>query len=86
MSITNGEAIGALHALKIMTGSVANEALALAIEALEQPKSDPVKHGHWRSFWDEARGKRYGCSECAASEPDVRDFCPNCGARMDGEV
>ena len=41
----------------------------------------PVRHGKWieKSYW------RYECSECGEL-PDggLTDYCPNCGAKMDG--
>ena len=51
----------------------------------------PVKHGHWieidhsENFGD----YHFVCSECKCNTPDrayvvAPDFCPNCGARMDG--
>lgn len=46
----------------------------------------PVRHGHWI---DDAGALR--CSECGVSFPDLHPlyenaaYCPNCGARMDGE-
>ena len=43
----------------------------------------PVKHGHWIINSD---GYYPMCSECM-NEPQGRimtDFCPNCGAKMDG--
>ena len=50
---------------------------------------EPVKHGHWKHV----AGMNSKCSECdryfPVSEFDKRPFdvnyCPNCGAKMDGE-
>lgn len=47
----------------------------------------PVRHGKWLSreegclypFWE-----RYTCSECGKHADDTK-YCPNCGAKMDGE-
>ena len=54
------------------------------------PTIDPVKHGRWirwvqnRDEWPAAM-----CSECqekvdADNEGQYTNYCPNCGARMDG--
>lgn len=65
------------------------------IEALPSADVQPVKHGRW--IIDYAEGTKIyhaHCSECN-KEPDrniggdyyidkLSDFCPNCGARMDG--
>lgn len=63
----------------------------------ELPAADvqPVKHGRWLPS-DSCITTAYGtihcqiCSECGAdlmedSDYDY-DFCPNCGARMDGDT
>lgn len=62
-----------------------------AVDAM--PTVDPVVHGRW--VFDNYT-KRLRCSECEAYKPyDVVadiidywdcDYCPNCGAKMDGEV
>lgn len=44
---------------------------------------EPVKHGHWIINSD---GYYPQCSECM-KEPQgkvMTDWCPNCGAKMDG--
>lgn len=45
---------------------------------------DAVKHGRWMTV-DWAEPRRYGCSECHRMVWQLENFCPNCGARMDGE-
>lgn len=46
----------------------------------------PVKHGRWELV-DEAEPRRYGCSKCSClSWYGTYKYCPNCGARMDGEA
>lgn len=54
----------------------------------------PVVHGHW--IWDEV-SFNYTCSSCKCSYDysetyglfehgfEYTSYCPNCGARMDGE-
>ena len=62
------------------------------------PTIDPVKHGWWIDLEVEnSTGKIFGCSVCNRTHnpnrKDVKigrakekpDYCPNCGARMDGE-
>ena len=76
-------------------------ALGTAFDVIdEQPTIDPAKHGRWMpyEFGDETWHK---CSECNTADQygyrytafdgkenvffSVRHYCPNCGARMDGE-
>lgn len=62
----------------------------------ELPAADvaPVRHGYWKKMLQNADGTSdYECSACKGLVIDVPDddehplcnFCPNCGARMDGE-
>lgn len=48
------------------------------------PTLDPVKHAYW-----EHHGKGYNfaliCSECGCCSHTGFDYCPECGARMDGD-
>lgn len=50
----------------------------------------PVRHGEWRQYKlyvPKGRGQTYsvyGCSLCHKHERKRADYCPNCGAKMDG--
>ncbi len=50
-------------------------------EALEVTE-DAVRHGHWIGKEDQ----KWHCSECDGIAPKGHryDYCPNCGAKMDG--
>lgn len=50
----------------------------------------PVKHGAWvktgQSFVNPNRFRNYCCSVCGYDiEKTKYNYCPNCGAKMDGE-
>ena len=54
----------------------------------------PIKLGRWigiteyckkNGYIPSGMGIYYWCSECDKEEQKTSDFCPNCGARMDGE-
>lgn len=51
---------------------------------------EPVKHAHWIEGNEDHVSCDsvcyYTCSECNHSFSDNTPYCPNCGARMDGEV
>lgn len=44
----------------------------------------PVRHGHWIKH--ECSNKRMflSCSCCGQLERNAPNYCPNCGAKMDG--
>lgn len=50
------------------------------------PSADvaPVRHGRWEVI-DEAEPRRYGCSICRRLSWYMDNYCPYCGARMDGD-
>lgn len=63
---------------------------------LKEPAADvaPVRHGRWIAEEKESISKRnryikyavYSCSTCGRSNGRIKKkYCPNCGARMDGE-
>ena len=45
----------------------------------------PVVHGEWIPFHSEAAGDIQYCSACDVGCTWKPNYCPNCGARMDGE-
>ena len=71
------------------------------IDYQETVDAEPVRHGHWLpyEYGDETWHK---CSECGTADKygykytafdgnehivlSVRNFCPNCGAKMDEEA
>lgn len=54
-----------------------------------QPAADvaPVKHGVWEEIRD-AYGQLEGwiCKECGRETKSKENYCPDCGARMDGDA
>ena len=43
----------------------------------------PVRHGHWIEC---NYGLTFECSKCKyPTEYSLTDYCPNCGAKMDGD-
>lgn len=79
------EAIGEVHPLDY-------NGQAILTRLKELPTIDPVKHGKWvkreGSDWEWAQ--EYNCSECRKYRLVVTpkewewNYCPNCGAKMDG--
>lgn len=46
--------------------------------------SDTVVHAKWIPFHSEAAGDIQYCSACEIGFDARMDYCPHCGARMDG--
>ena len=91
------EAQSAFEELGGESGIIAEAFEDLANEFEDFPATDvaPVRHGRWigidSSFWKPThRGdipvfrKTYRCSECRRRTAIAENYCPNCGARMDG--
>lgn len=48
--------------------------------------ADIVCHGRWKVWYHGKEGGfSYMCSECGIHADETSDYCPKCGARMDGE-
>lgn len=65
------------------------------IHRLPSADVQPVKHGKWIDIhgWCKMHNSKpsgigfyYWCSECEKAEPKISDYCPNCGARMNGDA
>lgn len=73
-----------------MGNTDAYEAITECIRVIEQaPTIDPVKRGKWEKIIGDGKlGKQVRCGHCGeqfwAWMAQFR-YCPNCGARMDGE-
>ena len=58
-----------------------------AIENLPLADVEPVRHGRWDMAWREDDGYRWhyhSCSVCHKDFDRFWNYCPNCGAIMDG--
>lgn len=62
--------------------------LDMRTKAINAPAADvaPVRHGRWKLIGADKRGRggNWDCSVCHKSYPYQCDYCPNCGAKMDG--
>lgn len=70
-----------------ITGNTVRIGRTLAEEIVKalKGKSESVNHGHWK--YPLGMAWNYVCSECGANGGvEGTPYCPNCGARMDGEV
>lgn len=74
---------------RIIEGIV--KAVLAAIDSAPSIDAEPVKHGIWEPDW-----LRFECSLChkwfkldfdySETPTASMNYCPNCGARMDGDV
>ena len=62
--------------------------VASAINSVPNADVAPVRHGHWGTHSD--RPDSLICSVCKCGfdmwKHDPHNYCPNCGAKMDGEL
>ena len=73
-----------------------NELLSVDVRRIicESPiiDAEPVRHGQWETkvYTTESDGwiteyREEVCSECGEGQIGISNYCPNCGAKMDGE-
>ena len=55
-----------------------------AIDNVQTADVVPVVHGRWMPFHSEAAGDIQYCSACEIGFDAKMDYCPHCGAKMDG--
>lgn len=55
-----------------------------AVEDFASVDAAPVVHAKWIPFHSEAAGDIQYCSACDIGFDARMDYCPHCGARMDG--
>lgn len=67
-----------------------NVAFKHDIEQIQRIDAEPVKHAHWIVIAprDVNEEPDFSCSSCFCISPTrgYTRYCPNCGARMDGEI
>lgn len=60
------------------------------IDMIQRIEAEPVKHAHWiiKASHDANGETDFVCSSCFCVSPirGYTRYCPNCGARMDGEI
>lgn len=68
-----------------------------AVKAIHKLSADvqPIRHGRWGHMWvcSNMTGYEYACSCSECGKPtyristfeDMPPYCPNCGAKMDGD-
>lgn len=82
--IGRGTAISKLTALEVIepASTLADARRLLA----EMPGADvaPVVHGRWMPFHSKTAGDMQYCSACKIGFDAKTNYCPCCGAKMDG--
>ena len=58
-------------------------AIANAIGMAETIEAEPVKHGKWINALEHCGA--FVCSDCEYQSTVLYKYCPNCGAKMDGD-
>lgn len=81
---------GAHQTENIMIASTL-EAVAQMLEVLPAADVQEVKHGEWKldgfvDFDDGTSQVMLKCSVCGTTQGVMTDYCPNCGASMDGDT
>ena len=59
-------------------------ARTVGYRVVDESHTVPVVHGRWIPFKSEAAGNIQYCSACGIGNPNKTNYCPKCGAKMDG--
>lgn len=73
-----------IDADELCADRVSNDPVVIAAKCAPTIDAEPVRHGHWDDSFD---GITPYCSVCGMSHNCINrtpDYCPHCGARMDG--
>lgn len=63
-----------------------NKSICTAIKAFPSADVQPVRHGKWVKKWHTGFHMELSCcSVCGHCTAFWWDYCPSCGARMDGD-
>lgn len=65
---------------------------SLEIEEAPTIEAEPVQHGEWVPIYQTLYNKHgasqiateWSCSQCGCLLTDRRNYCPNCGAKLEG--
>ena len=61
------------------------ETLVSDLRDMKTADVSPVRHGRWLPFHSTAAGDIQYCSACEIGCTWKPNYCPNCGAKMDGD-
>ena len=82
--ISRAEAIEIVRSLQVTLGGKeilhpeAKKSVLNALDDIPAVDAEPVRHGRWE------HGMR--CTQCGQIDLSKPNYCPNCGAKMEGEV
>ena len=65
---------------------LSGEKFESAILKIQSADVAPVRHGRWLPFHSTAAGDIQYCSACEIGCTWKPNYCPNCGAKMDGGI
>ena len=86
--VNNKTAINGSYVTKTYDMAIRHATKLLRYVPTAYPESDVVEvvRGRWikRQFADEPTAFGYSCSECHSTYEVDTNYCPHCGAKMDG--
>ena len=82
--IDRGTAIAKLTALDVIEPNATMVGAKRLLAEIPAADVAPVVHGRGMPFHSEAAGDIQYCSACEIGFDAKTDYCPNCGANMDG--